>query len=213
MPYSPPGYDPGVSTGSDTPAPAPAPAFVGPWAPVVWPGLVWPGLVWPGRVGVVVAVASARDWDILVDVRDRLDALGIFDRAHVAGEEHDPRLTAADGLAAVVSPAGFDDTDDAMSGSEADVLHTCRFRVTIAGRSNSQAGRVREIDRVAMQAMNAVNGKSLADISFPAMTSLRRKSWDRPDQPGSSATLDGEAVYLVPGYAAHNVADGAELVE
>jgi hypothetical protein len=213
MPYSPPGYDPGIPGGAVTPPPVAPSAGVGPWAPAVWSPLIWPAVVWPGRVGGAVVVAEGRDWDILIDVRDRLDALGVFDVVYLAGEPTDPRERASDGLLAVVSPAGGDSDDDAMSGTEVDIIRVFRFQVTIANRANSQGERVNALGRAANRARNAIDGKSLAGLTFPAMTGFKPDRYERPNHPDSTITLDGSCTYMIPGYAAHNVGEGALLVE
>jgi hypothetical protein len=137
---------------------------------------------------------GCRDDLVARAVAEALDATGAFPGGVVAGTGPDDVPEAADsGPTACVYPAEWDEWDDADSPAGVDLVHTGRFVVLISYLAQDPARRVAESFRLQQLCQVAVDGRSLAGVTFPA-TKCR---W----------SLFGTWSAIVPGFAGHDRGD------
>lgn len=143
---------------------------------------------------------AIRDEDIYDDIVARLEATGKFAGVILAVDQG--RRGADDWPLAVVEEADWDDLDDADSGDAVDLVHRGRFAVSLLVREEADAAQFGGLRSLERAARNAINGQSLAGVTFPAMTVLRRARMLPAGSPNKGWSLQGEFTYIVAGFDA-----------
>jgi hypothetical protein len=139
--------------------------------------------------------APARDDHVMDAVAAALAATGAFDEVVQVHAEPGEFAVGADRYA--VAWAWQTDGAEPDAGSDAAVV--CRevgFTVAIAVRQEEPAGRGRALRRLEAACLNAINGHSLAGLTLPALTRLRRAAPGRAAAPGGRIDLTGRTAYL-----------------
>lgn len=150
----------------------------------------------------------ARDWDVYLDIEARLIATGAFDEVAI-GAGPDDAIFSADrtGAVCVISPAGWDELDDAEPEEN---IRRVTFGVEIVAREDNPRRRIKALERLTSVVQNAIDGQALAGITFPAMTKVRRGRYGKPRNPNQPLSLSGEFAYLIRGHDAHDDSDREE---
>jgi hypothetical protein len=171
------------------------------------PGFFASGFFSGGTAGAATANTLRRDADVIRDVIDRLTITGSFDGVYW-GELPERRGRPADVLAmAVVEPDSWAETDEFDDFSDYQSVPRNTFKLTLMTRNPDPETRDRSLDRLACVARNAVNEQSLAGVTIPGLTILRRGKWSPASNPERRMTIIGEYAYFVDGASAHNTDD------
>jgi hypothetical protein len=191
MPYSPPGYDPGIFGGA---APPPvAPSAVGPWAPAVWTSLIWPAVVWPGRVGgVVPAVQFGRDLVALQAIADLLTGTGEFDSVTFGTAPESARYASTD--APVVNLRRLDYSqrpDDCPSLT----VRTVRYEIAATIRVRDQDEAEALLDRLDSVVLDAISLKGYG-FCRPAKSIVGAGRFDTGAYPPTKIIWNGSFSYV-----------------
>lgn len=149
---------------------------------------------------------DARDWGILEDVQARLRATNEWDDVHLVAQPEDVGFGADETIAAVVEPVEWSEPAEEFDDG-GDTTRIFRFRVTLLRRDEDAEANAKALDRLGNVASNAVNGRSLAGITFPSMTRLRRGQWKPRTTPEQRLVLLGDCTYEVVNYDAHDTTD------
>jgi len=166
------------------------------------PGL-WLLLSGPSTPPDPSTIAPYRDADIYDDIIARLNATGEFtyvDSFEAGGPESSADAT----WLATVVPGDAEDIDlfDPIVIDRHGV-----GTITISVIETDPRTRWRKLEELANVARNALNGKSLADLTFPALTMVRHHSTGKPMSPGQPIVLDIEYTYQLEGFDSYNTAD------
>lgn len=103
---------------------------------------------------------------------------------------------------AAVQPLTWVDSD---RYDEGDFIRTCTFAVTLIVRMEEPEQRQDWLDYLTDRVCNALDGKSLADITFAPLTLIQRGQYAAtPQHPEQRAVLTGQFVYEVVGYGARD---------
>lgn len=138
---------------------------------------------------------AGRDYDCLDDARARLEATNLFDGVY-AGLPEDIGLTLGDGTAACVEP--WREREDVRTADcEGVGTHRASWRLTLISRDADPHARDRALDRLLAAARDALDGVSLAGVSFPALTRLGQAQYAKPKPPERRCVVTGEFDYLV----------------
>lgn len=152
------------------------------------------------------ATYDPRDFGILEDIVARLAATGQFEFVHLVCLPEDQGFGANETVAAVVEPVEWSEPVEEFDDGGT-VTHAFRWRITLLRREADPAVNAKALDLLQDVAANAVNGQSLAAITFPPMTRIRRGVWNRRAAPEQRVVLNGDCTYEVVGYASHDVTD------
>jgi hypothetical protein len=173
------------------PPPDPNRTIAGPW-------LFADGL---GRGGAPL-VRGTRDFDVLRDIKERLQATAVF---MVVGISDQP---VAEGDTAVVAPYRWDEVDqyDDASG-DSSVLRHVRWQLTLTVREVDPELRDRRIDQLYAIAANVLDGQPLGGICLPGLSKLRSGEWQKPAPPERQQVIYGEFSYFIDGNTAHGTGD------
>lgn len=151
--------------------------------------------------GLATMVGLLGDEAIFADIRTRIEATGQFLAVYLEM----PIVPADDTpVAYVEDPDDWEDIDDA---DPTIVLHKGRFRVTIAVHEDMVRGDVElsaypTTQRLQQVVKNALNGQSLAGITLPDLTIVRRgKVPPKRTGPVRTIIMEGEFAYIVEGYS------------
>ena len=88
---------------------------------------------------------------------------------------------------------------------EGDFIRTCTFSITLIVRMEEPDARQDWLDYLSDRACNALDGKSLADITFAPLTAVQRGQYAAtPQHPEQRAVLTGQFAYEVVGYGARD---------
>jgi hypothetical protein len=136
---------------------------------------------------------TGRDYDLWADARDRLEATGAFDLV-VIGRPDERARSAVEAAACWVVPLD----DDELDIDPDLVLVGCRFSLVVEVRAEDVEARADALDRLKNVAKNALNGQSLAGISLPGRTRVRRASHGPRKHPTAPLELTVEAPYFDP---------------
>jgi hypothetical protein len=142
-----------------------------------------------------VATAAIRERDIRSAVRDLLDATSAFDGVYLTGtpETHGQGFDAVHACA--IEPVKEDHQIDDDLGGAVIVHGTCNL--TMIARDNDDQLADEACDRLFNLACNAVNGQSLADLTFPGFTRITRGTWLKRTPPERRKVATLEYRYLV----------------
>ena len=149
---------------------------------------------------------DARDWGILEDVQTRLRATHEFSDVHLVALPEDVGFAATETVAAVVEPAEWSEPAEEYDEG-GDVTRLFKFRITLMRRDEDPVINAKALDRLSDVVCNALDGQSLATITFPAMTRVRRGRWDRRTTPEQRLVLSGDCTYEVTTYTGHDTTD------
>lgn len=147
-----------------------------------------------------------RDWDVLESARDLLATTQQFDNVYLTSFD-DRSISTSDGYSAVVQPLDGDEVDTRDDGDETEQTSHSRWTLTLVGRADDPEVRDRELDRLQSVAQNALDGVSLAGLTIPGLTKLRRGKWEKPKPPERRITLTGEYSYWLDDWSAHDIND------
>jgi hypothetical protein len=144
-----------------------------------------------------------RDRDILEAAHDLLAATGEFDGVYLTGLPEEKGRPSGHRNACALAVLDWDDTSFAEDQSQTAITRKVRWAVTLMARREDPDARDRELDRLAQVAMNTLDGVSLAGLTFPAQTKLKKGRYEKPAPPERRLTVTGEFAYLVTGYGGH----------
>lgn len=162
------------------------------------------------RFGAVPAPAEvpAREFHVWADVEARLNATGRFELVEIAEPADVTNEVAADRIpAAIITPLSgeemdfADDTDDVRNDA------TSVFNLTLIVRSTEPRERFDLLDQLRSAVQNAINGKSLANLTVPAFTRVRRWQYQPAKDPEKRLVLTVEFRYIVAGHDDHDESD------
>jgi hypothetical protein len=165
-------------------------------------GVTLGGPSWP----VEAVVGAGRDTAVLRDIQARLLALGVFGEVR----RHDPDELAVGADAnpvAYISYLASDDLDDASGDVDVYAPTRSRWVLTIVVADDDPERRFDRLDQLHAICANALDGKSLGGITFPAMTKLTRRRLLPAMHPRRALVVEGEYVYAVESYAGHDERD------
>jgi hypothetical protein len=169
-----------------------------------------PHLIYPfrtGRFGIVLTtvivppdtVIPGTDHDIYLDVIGRLEATGAFDE--VLAFEDQPPTSADWRVLAIVLPGEETDLDDC---DPIVIEEHGAYVVEIRAREQDPERRHRLLSIAAAATRNALNGVSLAGLTLPPKTMMRRKQIPKQRNPEQVVRLAGEWVQLIQGYKGYD---------
>lgn len=195
------GYFPGASP----PPPPPPPPSSGDYFPAsYWPRDYFGGGYWGAGTGTVVVSAAGTDHDIYQDIRQRLIDSGVFEPEAVIGyEQVGPASAEWSPMVRVIPGAepGLDDADPET------IVETGSYTLAITVRDEDPTDRHRQLSIACNAARNALNFKSLADLTMPGRTILKSKGKAMTDHPGSTAEMAGEWGRLIDVAAGYYAGD------
>ena len=148
--------------------------------------------------------AEARERDVRNAAIEALLATHAFEGVYPYVMPEDRGRRAGDLRAAVVAPVNGSNTleyDDVSGGNP---LCRMSFNVIVMCRDDDAQVRDDAADRLLSVARNAINGMSLAGLTFPFMTIVRNHQWIAPTPPERQIRLLVEAAYEVPGWTSFN---------
>lgn len=175
-------------------------------------GTIDPGLVclWYESAALTILpdlTTGVRDWDVLSDIRDRLIATGAFDGVHLSGLPAEYGRSAGEARMAVCTLSAWDDTDDWDDTEDVSIPRAVAWTLTLFVRQSDPESRDREADRLANVAQNVLDGRSLAGVTLPGLTKIRRGRWERSPAPERRLVLMGEFTYLVNAFDGHDTTE------
>lgn len=153
-----------------------------------------------------------RDYSILRAVAKALDDTGQFSRV-VVGEKPTAERTgvAANATpAAIVTPVSFDETDNWDDPTEVQSERVLQIAVTLIVRDESEDTRIDLLDRLGQEAAKAIGGLSLAGVTIPDKTRVRRGQWSPAADPEKQLVLTVETSYLIDGFDGYDTAEYQE---
>ena len=151
--------------------------------------------------------ADARERDVRTAACQALAATGAFESVYPYAMPEDRGRRAGDLRAAVVAPINGSNTqeyDDITTGRP---LCRMTFHVIVLARDDDAQTRDEAADRLLSVVKNALNGVSLAGLTFPFTTMVRSVQWLQPTPPERSVRAVVEAAYEVPDWNAFNTSD------
>lgn len=151
------------------------------------------------------APTAVRDDDIFQEIVIALRATGEFDGVHYPSPSPEHGFAAGEIRSAVLTPIASDwdsQYDDGLGA--ADVIRNVMYTVTVAVREPDPVTRAREFDRLANVVSNALDGKSLAGVTLPALTGFRSGRVGRLSSPEQQITLTGNFTYFVDGWSTYD---------
>lgn len=154
-----------------------------------------------------MAQADARERDIRRAAIDLLKATGEFDDVYAYSMPEEQGQAAGDLKAAVVLPISGSDSleyDDVGNGRP---LCKLTFHIVVMVRNDDPQVRDETAEMLLSFAKNAVNGKSLAGLTFPATTIVRNHQWVPEKPPERQIRCVVQASYETPGWTDYNTAE------
>ncbi|MCA1684595.1 MAG: hypothetical protein LC745_01135, partial [Planctomycetia bacterium] len=104
--------------------------------------------------------------------------------------------------AAVITPEGWDELDDA---DPVQLVRRASYTLTLVARDEDPAARYDTFDRLTSVAQNAIDGKDLGGGCLPSLTLLRRGRFDPGSRhPEQGVILHGEFTSLIPSLTGHD---------
>lgn len=152
------------------------------------------------------SIRPGRDNDALAHAATLINASGAFGDVRVGQKLEDLIRSGEETRVAVLNAGAAEETPFAATedGGES-YMRKVMFKVEIAVRDPNPEARDAEIDRLEQIVVNRVSGRSLARLTFPGKTMIRRSRYaDAKQHPEQRAVLDGEFTYLVSGRSARN---------
>ena len=147
------------------------------------------------------------DFSILNDARDRLAALGVFDGVYRSALPEDKGQSSGDKLAAVVAPGDWDEVDERNDEETVQSTRRVRWALTLIARDDDPELREAALDDLLSASQNALDGVSLAGVTIPDWTRLRRGRYEPSQSPEQRMTVVGEFAYWVEGFDGHDGED------
>jgi hypothetical protein len=174
---------------------------------VYFPPAYFAPAYFPEEIAPSILTTGLRDWDVLSDIRDRLIATGAFDGVHLSGLPAEYGRSAGETRMAVCTLSGWDDADDWDDAEDVSIPRAVAWTLTLFVRQSDPESRDREADRLANVAQNVLDGQSLAGITLPGLTKIRRGRWERSPAPERRLVLMGEFTYLVNAFDGHDTTE------
>ena len=124
-----------------------------------------------------------------------LEATGMFESVLFATPPDRLALAAASTPLVSLVPQGWEEFDEVDPTS---ILHRVRFSLYLLVRETDPLSRAGQLAQLESAAHKALAGSDLGGSSLPALTRLRRASYDpRSLQPEQAARIDGEFTYIL----------------
>jgi hypothetical protein len=164
--------------------------------------------------GVVTAAPVPRDESAAyLDVEARLRALGVFDRVFL-GARPEERCAPADSAAVawVWEESGRTTDESADRGGNLEELYdTVAFYVAVGVRSTEPRTRLLRMVRYRNLVKNALNGRDLGGVTYPAWTLMDQWRDDlRASAPEARCVIRGSFRMPIDGYQGYEVPARAE---
>ncbi len=164
-------------------------------APTYFSTFYFPSLV-PAQVPILATSSCPySDRDAYEAILEQLKSTSFFETVQFAGPvDWMPSGSAGTPVATVV-PEGWEEFDEV---DPAAVLRRVTFRLDLLVRDDEPLGRFKRLTQVEDSARAAIDGSDLGGGCLPALTRLRRASYDRRSlHPEQAVQIDGEFTYLV----------------
>ena len=110
---------------------------------------------------------------------------------------------AGDRLAAVVALSDWEEEDESDDPTEVQVTRKVRWTLTLIARDEEPEERERLLSGLLVASQNALNGQSLAGITIPEWSKLRRGRLETASSPEQRMTVMGEFTYWIDGFSGH----------
>lgn len=143
---------------------------------------------------------------LLLTARDMLNATGEFGRAECGTGPLDYNFEAEWASFVLLWMEESDENDDADSGDEVDIVHTCKFMIRLAVRHDDPMVRLQRMEYLTSVIKDTLDGKSIGG-SFPDLTKVGRKAVrDKQLLPPTAGKLfHCEAQWLIYGFGGQDV--------
>lgn len=154
-----------------------------------------------------MAEAAAREHDVREAAIGLLVATGQFDGVYHYSAPEERGQSAGDLRAAVVAPASGSESlqwDDVTAGSP---LCKTTFLVTVMARDDDPATRDGTADLLLSVVRNALNGQSLAGLTFNQDTMAVNHTWLRETPPERQIRITVQASYEAPSWNEFNTSE------
>lgn len=149
------------------------------------------------------------DNDIFQDIQDRLIALGVFapDGVEFGSPAEVLQRSARQYPCAAIQWTRFNEPSRFDFG---DKIRSVGFSITLVVREEEPRRRHQSLSVLCAKVQNAIDGKSLASKTFPAMTQLNTGIYQpNPNHPEQRLVLSGTFTYEVVGYDARDESEPA----
>ncbi len=149
-----------------------------------------------------------RDDDVRNDIVARLIATNAFDQGGVWNNcpEDIGQMTSITAAAAVEPGSGtLSDLWDAQTGGGVEVMSL--LKITLYYRHEDPQIRDRRAENLVSYANNALNGKSLAGLTMPALTRFKTWNWANSAAPERQIVCIFGYSYIVEGWEAHDTTE------
>jgi hypothetical protein len=146
---------------------------------------------------------TLRDADVIDDVIARLEATAAFGGVFWGEPPERHGRSAELTTMAVVEPDAWVETDEFDDQADYQSVPRVTFTLTLFARNPDPETRDRLLDRLSTVARNAINETSLAGITIPGLTILRRGKYRPATNPERQMTIVGEYAYFVDGPSGH----------
>jgi hypothetical protein len=151
--------------------------------------------------------ATAREHDVRLDAIAKLIATNAFDDVYAYSAPEDRGQKAGELRAAVVAPINGDSSvewDDMTTGRP---LCKMTFNVTVIARHDDPETRDGTADLLLSVVRNALNGKSLAGLTFPQTTLVKGPTWLPEKSAERQVRCVVQTSYEAPAWNAFNTSE------
>lgn len=138
-----------------------------------------------------------RDRDVRNAIQAVLVATGAFDGVYLWGFPDAAEQSAESLRAVAIMPGNGSETDEWDSVSDGVIEITQRSKLVIMVRNDDKQARDETADQLFALTCNTLNGQSLAGLTIPMKTRIRKWDWRDPIPPERRIDLIIEYVYLV----------------
>jgi hypothetical protein len=154
------------------------------------PGQLGGGLYSDDQVDPDYDDEDPRDWAILEDCKDRLEATGVFDGVYL-GDPKDNFSGSDEGSVAFLhlqewTESGYQDT---LQG------RLTKWTLILVARDADPSARDRRLSRLFRAAKTALDHRCLANYTYPDYTVLARARWEKAEDDERRLTVTGEWGY------------------
>lgn len=155
-------------------------------------------------------VETGRDDAVMMAAAALLEATGAFQRVIPGCGPDDDQGPGGDRVAGVVwlDLEGWEEQTDGDADATVDTLHRAAMLVWIEVRSDDPIKAIQRVSRLEAVVQNAIDGVSIGDITYPALTMCRKSRRDRTvREPNRRHVMMVEWAYPLESYAGHDEAD------
>lgn len=149
----------------------------------------------------------ARERDARNDIRDRLVKTGRFDMVTLAGLPEDYGVGASKLALAVIEPESTSQSDRYDGGPGTGSIVTARLTITLLARDDDPQLRDEACENLLMYAEDALNGRSLADLTFPDLTRFTGWRWLPATPPERRIAAQFSFDYPIPAWDGFDTSD------